>query len=39
VTGAIVDFNIDSFSSSVHTPFERSHCVRRNPPIERAEDS
>ena len=38
VTGAIVDFNIDSFSSSVHTPFERSNFVGRNPAIERAEN-
>jgi len=39
VTGAIVDFNFDSLSSSVHTPFKRSNLLGTNPPIESTEDS
>jgi hypothetical protein len=39
VAGAVVDFNIDSLSSGVHTRFERSNLVGRDPPIESAEDS
>jgi hypothetical protein len=39
VTGASVDFNVDSLSSSLHTLFELSNLVGRDPPIESAEDS
>ena len=39
MTGAVIDFNIDRFSESVHTCFEESNFDRRNPAIKRAEES
>jgi hypothetical protein len=39
VTGAAVDFDVNSLSSNLHTLFERSNLVGRNPPIESAENS
>src|SRR6185312_8361433 len=39
VTGAVADFNIDSLSCNVHTNFERSNLVRRDPPIEITEEA
>src|SRR6185437_6488539 len=39
VTGTAIDFDVDPFSSDLHTLFERSNLVGRNPPIESAENS
>jgi hypothetical protein len=39
VTGAAVDFDVDSLSSKLHTLFERSNLVGGHSPIESAENS